>query len=245
MSRRVALAVLGVALVAVLAAVDSPRVIFRRSPTVADRIAGDVRRVALAVEEGGVVHAALEVWTDSDWDVEYWSSIPALTPSARVVTNDLVEQRDVGLAIAGDWLALAWVEVDRAGDIVALKVTTKRIRHRDWASPTIVEAGSDPIAGPDVEVTASGVPAVRYRRGTRSFLWQGPGATPVATAEPSQPSVCCPATAAHGQSVWTATLESLPRNGIFRVVRMRYEGPPGEFTTAPAEIPVVALPARR
>ncbi|HVL90997.1 MAG TPA: hypothetical protein VM841_12260 [Actinomycetota bacterium] len=162
-SRRTILLVATAAmLLAVFAVLPAPELIFRRSPIVSDRIAGDVRRIAMTVEPDGAMHAALEVWTDSDWDIEYWSSITNLTPVARIVTLDLIEQRDASIAMAGDRLALAWIDVDAKAKRYALQVATKRRIDRSWAKPVVVAQGNRPLREAAVAIDAAGRIVVAY-----------------------------------------------------------------------------------
>jgi len=163
--RTILLIATAVVLLAAFAVLPAPRLIVRRSPVVSDRIAGDVRRIAMAVEPDGSMHAALEVWTDSDWDIEYWSSITSLTPVARVVTKDLIEQRDAAIAMTGDRLALAWVDYDAKAKQYALQVTTKQRIDRDWAEPVTVSSGAAVIREPSVQVVERGTVLVGYVRG--------------------------------------------------------------------------------
>lgn len=149
-------------LLAAFAVLPAPRLIVRRSPVVSDRVAGDVRRVAMAVEPDGSMHAALEVWTDSDWDIEYWSSITNLTPVARVVTQDLIEQREVAIATAGSRLALAWVDYDAKAKTSTLQVTGKMRIDRNWAKPIAIATRPSPIRDVAVAIDARGEIAVAF-----------------------------------------------------------------------------------
>lgn len=350
-------------LLAAFAVLPAPRLIFRRSPVVSDRIAGDVRRVAMTVEPDGSMHAAVEVWTDSDWDIEYWSSITGLTPVARVVTIDLIEQRDAAIAMTGDVLALAWVDYDDNSKTYALQVATKRRIDRDWARPATVARGPKRLAQPAVAVGAAGSVTVAFVEGghiaiatvaaaavQRIAIPVAPGARPalIATARGpvavyewaeqvwlldrrsgtnpasiqvapgrspaiapavsgytlawaerdaivvrdgdqrrriaapglgrGRPSIafagatpvaawtagrdlrmlkadatiatiagrgsCCASVAASGDRAWTSWLQAQPGAAIHRRAHLRFDGPPGRFTSGD-RIPVVALPASR
>lgn len=160
--RTILLIASAVVLLAAFAVLPAPDLIFRRSPVVSDRVAGDVRRIAMTVEPDGSMHAALEVWTDSDWDIEYWSSITNLTPVARVVTLDLIEQREVSIAMTGERLALAWVDYDAKAKRYALQVTTKQRIDRNWAKPVAISQGSAPIRDVTVAINEAGDVGVAF-----------------------------------------------------------------------------------
>ncbi|GAC1408998.1 MAG: hypothetical protein NVSMB57_01150 [Actinomycetota bacterium] len=122
--RTILLAVIGVALIAVFAVLPAPKLIFRRSPIVSARLPGDVRRVAMTVEPNGIVHAALEVYIGSNWSIQYWTSIPALTPKATVVTHDLLDNGDAQIVLNGSTTWLGWVSHDPKRDVYRLLVTS-------------------------------------------------------------------------------------------------------------------------
>lgn len=287
------LTVVAAVILAGFAASPAPKVLFRRSPTVADRIPGDVRRVSLAVEDtGGIVgtlHAVLEVWTDSDWDLQYWTSIPGIpdrSGKAKIITNDLIEQRDSHLAIGKRVVALAWVEGGKKDGAYRLKVATKKTSDRDFTKPVAALTSERPIAKPLVIVGRGGMLADRVSvyftllggpQGRNGKVWdaqlgvrdaEGTSARRdnsssmqtvsydafsaslrAGTVEAALPGgkevlaksgACCTAIAGFGQRVWVSWLESQNRKGIYRVVRLRYAGPPGRFTGA-MTIPVTAL----
>lgn len=122
----------------------------------------------MAVEEPGAypgtLHAVLEVWTDSDWDLQYWTSIPGIpdrTGRAKIITNDLIEQRDSHLAISGKTLALTWIDVDKKTKEYRLLVTSKGLSHRDFARPQVVHRSKARLFEPLVSIEREG-PRIRF-----------------------------------------------------------------------------------
>lgn len=140
--RSVFLIAVGAFLIAAFAILPAPKVTFRRSPPVNDRRPGDVRHVELATDTSGNVHALLEVWTDSDWDLEYWSSVQGLAPVAEIITNDLIEQSHVVLTLSGEWLIAAWLENLPGRSQCAVRSSWKKVHHHSWLpAVTILEGG--------------------------------------------------------------------------------------------------------
>lgn len=188
------LAAVGVALIAVFAVLPAPKLIFRRSPIVSDRTAGDVRRIVLAMEPNGIMHAALEVWTDSDWDIEYFSSVPKLTPKARIVTVDGIEQSGTQIAINRGTLWLAWIDHDLKKETWALRVSKKRPRpDRNFPPALTLASGTSPITLQRLRF-AGATPVLDYTAFDAAKTIAVPAATPVPTVpdEAPEPPVDAP-----------------------------------------------------
>ncbi|MHB8510993.1 MAG: hypothetical protein ACYDCC_02335 [Actinomycetota bacterium] len=183
------LAIVGAGLIAMFAILPAPKLIFRVSPIVSPRAAGDVRRIVMAVEPNGIVHAALEVWIGSNWAIEYWTSIPKLTPSAEVVTHDLLENGDAQLALHGTTLWLAWVSHDLSNDHYVLHLTSHRDegKHHDqgFPAPKTIATSSSKVISLSAISFDKDKPELTYTVGKSSF---GPAVKAVsASGLPSAP----------------------------------------------------------